>query len=360
MAAVVGCEGELVTYTENENDNEGQTEIPVNLEDEAPQYRRLCFIPTSPISFVDVDGLNHLKSSQITTPSRAGFREQIVERDGTSVVNGLRKELCQACHLIPHSKGDEDMQYIQALCHWRNIAQPEIDNINDIRNGILVNTDVHNYFSLSQLAVLPTPNFALRMDEVLPNPTYQNLSFRFTPHFFVPDPSDVELATMNMYQRDFRYPVEMVDGWPEDWPPGFLWDFIYGVVIVKSYGNRSAVDIASVASRSNLYPEGIQTATQRAKEDLQHKKQESKRRKDAQDGARDERAGRRGGVRDQLSFSEAADVVFCLWMNSLFGRSGQDARSKKVAERSRREQEELRTTSERVDQWRSEVADSAD
>jgi len=182
----------------------------------------------------------------------------------------------------------------------------------------------------------------------------------FTPHFFVPNPSDADLLTMDFYRRDFRYPMEIVDEWPKDWPPGFLWDFIYGVIILKSYGNWSAVDIASVATRTNLYPDGIQTATQRAKENLERKKQESKRRKEAQDGARDNRAGRRGGVQDQLSFSDAADVVFCLWMNSLFGRSGQDARSKKVTERTRREQEELRMTSDRVDQWRSEVVDSAD
>ncbi|KAF8529573.1 hypothetical protein BU17DRAFT_79576 [Hysterangium stoloniferum] len=358
MAAVVGCEGELATYTEDENDNEGQTRLPLNLEDTAPQHRNLCFTPQGPISFVDVDGLNHLKSSQFTTPSRAGFRDHVAERDRSSVINGVREEFCDACHLIPHSKGN---QYIQTLCIWRTIAEdPEIENIDDIRNGILVTLDFHRFFGLSHLAVLRTPNFALSMDEVLPNPTYQNPSFRFTPHFFVPNPSDAELAFINPYRRDFRYPVDMVDEWPKDWPPAFLWDFIYGVIIVKKYGNQSAVDIAAVASKTNLYPEGIQTATERAEKNLERKKQENKRGKEEQDSGRDERAGRRGGDQDQLSFSDAADVVFCLWMNSLLGRSGQDARSKGMAERTRREQEESRMTSERVDKWRSEVVDSAD
>jgi hypothetical protein len=107
MAAVVGCEGRLATYTEDENDNEGKTDLPLNLEDAAPQHRKLRFIPDGPISFVDVDGLNHLKSSQFTTSSRAGFRDDIVERDGSSVVNGIDEELCDACHLIPHSKGNQ-------------------------------------------------------------------------------------------------------------------------------------------------------------------------------------------------------------------------------------------------------------
>jgi hypothetical protein len=199
------------------------------------------------------------------------------------------------------------------------------------------------------------------MDEVLPNSTYQNPSLRFTPHFFFESaPPDADLRRKNLYQRDFRYPVELVDNWPKGWPPAFLWDFIYGILIVKNYGNQSAVDIASAATTTNLYPEGIQTATQRAKNDLERKKQESKQWKEEQDSARGERAAQRGGVGDQLSFSEAADIVFCLWMNSQWGPSGQDARSKAMAERTRREQEELRITSERVDSWRSEVVDSAD
>jgi len=270
MAAVAGCEGELAIYTENENDNEGQTDILVNLEDTSPQHRRLCFIPEGPISFVDVDGLNHLKSSQVTTPSQAEFRDDIVERDGSSVVNGVTEAFCDECHLIPHSKGNE---YIQSLCLWRTIAEdPEIEDIDDVRNGILLNPDVHRFFDVSYLAVLRTPNFALSIDEVLPHPTHQNPSFRLTPHFFVPNPSNADLLTMDFYRRDFRYPMEIVDEWPRDWPPGFLWDFIYGVIVLKSYGNRSAVDIASVATRMNLYPDGIQTATQRAKENLEREK----------------------------------------------------------------------------------------
>ena len=106
MAAVVGREGELMIYIEDENDPEIHTHLPLDLEDVAPQRRALCFIPGGPISFVDVDGLDHLTTSEITTPSRAGFRDDIVERDGNSVVTEIDKELCDACHLIPHSKGD--------------------------------------------------------------------------------------------------------------------------------------------------------------------------------------------------------------------------------------------------------------
>jgi hypothetical protein len=106
MAAVAGCQGDLVIYTEDETNHKGQT-LPLNLEDTAPQHRNLRFIPGGPISFIDVDGLNHLKSSQVTTSSRARFRNDIVERDGSCVITGLEEDGCDACHLIPHSKGDE-------------------------------------------------------------------------------------------------------------------------------------------------------------------------------------------------------------------------------------------------------------
>ena len=107
MAAVVGREGELVIYTEDENDHKRHTHLPLDLEDVAPQHRKLCFIPGDPISFVDVDGLDHLTTSEVTTLSPAGFRGNIVERDGTSVITGYRKEFCDACRLIPHSKGNQ-------------------------------------------------------------------------------------------------------------------------------------------------------------------------------------------------------------------------------------------------------------
>ena len=147
----------------------------------------------------------------------------------------------------------------------------------------------------------------------------------------------------------------MVDEWPKDWPPAILWDTIYGSVIVKKYGNTKVVNIASAAPRTKLYPEGIHTATQRAKNDLERKKQESKRRKEEQDRARHERAGRRGGVQDELSLSDALDVVLYLRMDYF-----REAQSKATAERTRREKEELHMASDKVDKWRSEVADSAD
>jgi len=41
------------------------------------------------------------------TSRRADFRQDIINRDGTCVMTGTPPENCQACHIVPHSKGDQ-------------------------------------------------------------------------------------------------------------------------------------------------------------------------------------------------------------------------------------------------------------
>jgi len=198
------------------------------------------------------------------------------------------------------------------------------------------------------------------VDEVLPNPTQPNLPVRFTPHYFLPDSaSAIDRARVAQYRQDFRHPDELQDAWPKEWPPAFLWDFIYGVAIAKAYGNKDAVTLLNDKASPQYYPEGIQRATERARTDIQRRQQERDQRRKDQREARDERARRRGGAQDQMDLSDATDMVFCLWMESRFGPRGQKARVEEMAERTRRVQERQRLTAERVDTWRGSVEDSA-
>jgi len=97
--AVLGAEGTLRTFGINNED--------LDLDDEEPVCRKLIFIPSLPIRFVDPDGLNHLASSQITTESRTVFRAALEGRDVCCVATDDFAALCEASHLIPHSKGSE-------------------------------------------------------------------------------------------------------------------------------------------------------------------------------------------------------------------------------------------------------------
>ena len=57
--------------------------------------------------FVDVDAVdNKTSSTSDVSIRRAGFRDRLIERDGTCVLSGHIARACDACHLIPHSKGD--------------------------------------------------------------------------------------------------------------------------------------------------------------------------------------------------------------------------------------------------------------
>ena len=57
--------------------------------------------------FADVDAIDDRTSNASElSDRRVGFRESIVERDGTCVCTGDLAENCDACHILPHSKGN--------------------------------------------------------------------------------------------------------------------------------------------------------------------------------------------------------------------------------------------------------------
>jgi hypothetical protein len=60
-----------------------------------------------PPRLVDVDAMDGRTSdASELSDLRADFRDRIVDRDGTCVSTGEQASLCTACHIIPHSKGD--------------------------------------------------------------------------------------------------------------------------------------------------------------------------------------------------------------------------------------------------------------
>ena len=55
----------------------------------------------------DVNAIDNRTSnaSELST-GRADFGQKLIERDGTCVLTGDRPFYCDACHFLPHSKGD--------------------------------------------------------------------------------------------------------------------------------------------------------------------------------------------------------------------------------------------------------------
>lgn len=108
-------------------------------------------------------------TSAAITINRRKFRDDVIMRDGTCVMNGSNG--VQACHIIPHAKGHQvcteyllnhtvvlipgNLQYIINLANHRHEAfDPPLDNINDVRNGILLVRQIHTPFGNSQVAFL--------------------------------------------------------------------------------------------------------------------------------------------------------------------------------------------------------------
>jgi hypothetical protein len=104
---------------------------------------------------------------------RADFAQRVTARDTTCLMTGSTSNF-QACHIIPHAKGNRvcseylnhsqfsfQAQYINSLAEHRNEdLDPPLDGINDPRNGILLHTGLHWPFGASEVAFLRVSYFA--------------------------------------------------------------------------------------------------------------------------------------------------------------------------------------------------------
>jgi len=106
-------------------------------------------------------------ASSIST-SRGDFADRVAGRDTTCVTTNSEED-CQACHIIPHSKGHQvcseyllnhsefsfQAKYIINLVHHMNSnIVPPLESINDTRNGILLYSALHGPFGASKIAFL--------------------------------------------------------------------------------------------------------------------------------------------------------------------------------------------------------------
>ncbi|KAF8331813.1 hypothetical protein F5887DRAFT_56124 [Amanita rubescens] len=89
--------------------------------------------------------------SSVLSTDRANFRQRMADRDGTCLMTGSTN--FQACHIVPHAKGD---QYMSNLTNHRHeVLEPPLNDINDTRNGILLAVQLHGPFGASEVAFLP-------------------------------------------------------------------------------------------------------------------------------------------------------------------------------------------------------------
>ena len=120
MFAICGARGDLSTTPNGPAVDYDNPEIA---NDQTYYYRpsgKISFcvvfaihgVSTSPgrCAFVDYEGLNDLTTTtEGTLPARRSyFREEVIRRDGPAcVITQMEESVCDASHLISHSKGDE-------------------------------------------------------------------------------------------------------------------------------------------------------------------------------------------------------------------------------------------------------------
>ncbi|KAF5384121.1 hypothetical protein D9615_003273 [Tricholomella constricta] len=182
---------------------------------------------------LDVKCIDYRTSDANTTESRRGFRENLQVRDGSCIVTNVPARGCEGAHLIPHSKGSEASSYISRLMAIRGDGQrdaPDIDDINDVRNGLLIWVALYKHLGWGEIAFLKTPNFAMNDDDVPPSPLPipgppSASPGRFILQHFVPLYEAIE--THAPHNQDARLPADM-----NQFPPPTILDMFYGCTTV--------------------------------------------------------------------------------------------------------------------------------
>jgi hypothetical protein len=101
-------------------------------------------VKVDPPRLVDIEGLNDRESDTLSSAhsSSADFAQGLVQRDGTCVLINADREVCDAAHLIPLSKGDAVslfLSYFDSISVSRNsdLTRKEISSGRSMTFGMV-------------------------------------------------------------------------------------------------------------------------------------------------------------------------------------------------------------------------------
>ncbi|KAF8323572.1 hypothetical protein F5887DRAFT_1290598 [Amanita rubescens] len=189
------------------------------------------------------------------TSCRANFKQDVVNRDRCCVMTGTTQ--FEACHIIPHAKGDQTKYIKNLVAHREEVVDPPLESINDTRNGILLKRELHAPFGTSQVAFLQTPNFAMNVDDVplVMQPQWVLDHLQFDVH---PSVANSRLTFHNFKCSDYMVQhivphnsVAMQSN--NDWPPRSLFDVAYGCAALKTWGVGEFVEFAEEKTKEFYY-----------------------------------------------------------------------------------------------------------
>ncbi|KAJ7056983.1 hypothetical protein C8F01DRAFT_1256923 [Mycena amicta] len=203
--------------------------VPVEVEDQ--NIEDYYFISPLPPRYIDIHVLNDRTSnSSHFTARTANFRTQILARDQSCLITGIDPLDSQACHLVPHAKGDD---YISALSDLRADKEQPVIQIGDIRNGFLLYTGLHRAFGDGDIAILQTPNPYLLPEDIphVPETTPG------TPRHTIQHIAALHEVLSRMVPHGQDLPIL---GACSEQPSEFILHFIYAAAVLKRWGTKAS------------------------------------------------------------------------------------------------------------------------
>ena len=79
------------------------------------------------------------------------FRQDLIERYNECIISGVSDEVCEACHIVPHSNCEDKDKY-------------------NVDNGLLLRSDLHILFDKGLLKINPHTSEVLLSEKILLNP----------------------------------------------------------------------------------------------------------------------------------------------------------------------------------------------
>jgi hypothetical protein len=112
--------------------------------------------PVEQVNFALYDLKKYIHNDTIDKEKRYGhFRDQLQKRYPVCIITNSPFEMCDACHIIPHSQ-----------CNY-----PDKTNID---NGLILRTDLHRLFDNHLLKINPFTSTVELSDSLLTNDSYKD------------------------------------------------------------------------------------------------------------------------------------------------------------------------------------------
>ncbi|KAF8523451.1 hypothetical protein BU17DRAFT_63744 [Hysterangium stoloniferum] len=173
------------------------------------------------------------------TQSHNEFCTNLLERDGFCVWTGVAPKNGAGLHIIPFSRGSEWFQLIVGNRPNYSENVGDLDDINDIRNGVFASHMIHHVFDSRDIAILKTPNRYLSTKDIPPRNKRPNMTTsvtyptnsRYTLQWLNPD--DPAIHQVLPDNRDAAF----MKGTTKPKPSDLLLHYNYGAAAVKWWGN---------------------------------------------------------------------------------------------------------------------------